>query len=156
MLGHDRDDDGGKFGALRLVDRGRVGERQLVDIRARIHDEPVVERHRQLALGRGSTRAHDPEFAVRDVPVVIVARLHDLVADPEGPAGARQAGGARRIERRLQVRVETMRSEHAAMHGAQHLNVADRIETEPARDAVADEGHEPSPSPRPEPAASTK
>ena len=46
---------------------------------------------------------------------------------------------ARRVERLLQIDVERPRAEAAAVHRAQHLDVADRVEAEARRDPLADD-----------------
>ena len=85
-------------------------------------------------------RRHDAEIAVVDVLVVVVLDLHDLVAGTEGPAEALDADVAGRVQRLLQLDVERARAEAAAVHRTQHLDVADRIEAETLRDALAHDG----------------
>ena len=79
---------------------------------------------------------HDAEIAVVDVLVVIVLDLHDLVARAEGPAEALDADLARRVQRVLQLDIERASTEAAAVHRAEHLDVAYRVKPEAFRDPV--------------------
>src|SRR5690606_26994533 len=75
--------------------------------------------------------------------VVVVADLHDLVADPEDPAAHASFGRPRagRGERLLQQRVEVARACRAAVHGGEYLDVAARVQAEAPRDAAGDDVH---------------
>ena len=80
-------------------------------------------------------RRHDAEIAVVDVLVVVVLDLHDLVARAECPAEALDADLARWVQRVLQLDIERAGTEAAAVHRAEHLDVAYRVEPEALGDA---------------------
>ena len=68
--------------------------------------------------------------------VVVVAQLGDLVADPEHPAAVPplRRALAERGQGLLQQQVEVPGSGRAAVHRAEHLHVAARVQAEPGRD----------------------
>jgi len=72
---------------------------------------------------------------------MVVLGLHHLVTDGEAPAKLLNAGGIG-IERRLQAHVERTGAGHAAVHRTQHLDVADRVQPELARNALLDHGED--------------
>ena len=81
-----------------------------------------------------------PEITIEDIFVVVVDRLHHLVAAPEG---ASEAGDRRfaliTIQCGLKVKVKRPRTEPAPVHWAEHLYLANRIEAESCRNAVVHE-----------------
>ena len=81
-----------------------------------------------------------PMSPLNTLAVVVVAQLHHLVAAAKRALAARELGAPRRrIEPLLQRAVERRGAELAAMHRRQHLDVGDRIEAEPRRDALGDQ-----------------
>src|SRR5215510_9646414 len=82
---------------------------------------------------------HDAQIAVVDVLVVIVLDLHDLVARTERPAKALNAGVAWRIQDVLKLDIQGAGTETAAVHRAEHLDVAYRVEPEALRNALLDD-----------------
>src|ERR1019366_4603066 len=75
----------------------------------------------------------DPDIAIDHVLVVVVLRLDDLVADlesPSEPLNGRLAG-AGGVQYLLQGCVQFAHAERSAVHRAENLNVADRVETKP-------------------------
>ena len=81
----------------------------------------------------------DADGAVEDAGgalVVVVAQLGDLVPDPEDPAAvaAFRRAGAGRGQGVLEQLVEVPGAGRAAVHRAQHLHVAARVQAEPGRD----------------------
>ena len=82
VLGREGDDNGGIFGALRLVDRRRIGGNQRVEFAERIFDLAPVELDPQVALGLIDAE-NAPEIAVEHLAVVVVFRLHHLIAGRE-------------------------------------------------------------------------
>ena len=86
-------------------------------------------------------RADAADVAVEHVEVVVVADLHHLVADAEGPAPAYH-GIARGVEERLKLGVDIRHAEEPPLHGRQHLDVVHRIKPELVGDVLPDEGLE--------------
>ena len=70
------------------------------------------------------------DVAVIDLLVVVVLDLHHLVAGRKGPAEPLDLALAGGIQRRLQFDVERARTDAAAVHRAQNLDVANGIEAE--------------------------
>ena len=75
------------------------------------------------------------DVAVIDLLVVVVFDLYHLVAGREGPAEVLDLALAGGIEGGLQLDVERAGAGAAAVHRAQHLNVAHRVEPEALRDS---------------------
>ncbi len=137
VLAVERHDDAGVFAALGLVDRGGVGELQLVEIFRGVVDLPALEADghlRSLLVDRGDAA----EIAVPYFQVVIVADLHHLVAHPEAPPAMldRRAAG---IQPGAQPRVQALDADRPAVHRRQDLNLGDRIETEARGDPLGDQ-----------------
>ena len=129
------------------MDGDRVGVRQLVQL-----VEPVVDRfvlvgaHGQGVLLRRHRGDH-AHGAVEDAGgalVVVVAQLGDLIADPEHPAAVAPLGRTFGIggQGLLEQQVEVPRSGRAAVHRAQHLHVATRVQAEPRRDPPRHDVHD--------------
>ena len=130
-------DDGRILAPLRLVDRRRIGEHQLVQVAAVVlHRTPVeVDDHRPVV---GVDRLHEPDVAVIDVLVVVVPELHHPVANPEHRPAA-DDGVAVRIERLLQLDIEVVRPQDVLPHRYQNLHVLQGIHAELPRNT---RGHE--------------
>ena len=77
------------------------------------------------------------DVAVVDLLVVVVLDLHHLVAGREGPAETLDLALAGGVQRRLQFDVERAGADAAAVHRAQHLDVADGIEAEALAESVS-------------------
>jgi hypothetical protein len=82
---------------------------------------------------------HDTEIAVVDLLVVVVLDLHDLVARTERPAEALNAALARRVQYVLELDIKGARTKPAAVHRAEHLDIAYWVEPEALRNALADD-----------------
>src|ERR1035437_3405309 len=74
-----------KLRSLRLVDRDRVSQRNLVQFAEVVFDQSLVEAHGDLLLD-GINSLDDPHIAVEHVLVVVVLRLDHLVAYLESPS----------------------------------------------------------------------
>ena len=134
MLGEDRDDHGGIFGALALVDGGGIGGNQRVELAEAVgHRAPVEAGHEFARLGIDVVDIAD--VAVVDLLVVVILDLHDLVAGRKGPAETLDLALAGGVQRRLQFDVERTRANAAAVHRAEHLDVADGVQAEALGDA---------------------
>src|SRR5580692_1057591 len=135
VLRRDGNDDSGKFRALRFMDRRRVSEDDLVEFAEGIGDRPSVESDRHLAEVEidGSDEA---DVAVVDLFVIVVLDLHDLVADGKRRPEFLDLWFSSRIESPLQFDIQRTGSEPAAVHWAEHLDVARRIQAEAAGDPV--------------------
>src|SRR5262249_28663823 len=96
---------------------------------------PTIEVDSEFALLHVDGR-HDAEIAVVDVLVVVILDLHDLVARAEGPAEAVDANLAGRVQRVLQLDVEGTSAKTAALHRAEHMDIANGIEPETLRNAL--------------------
>src|SRR5260370_4280265 len=129
MLSAERNHDGWIFRALALVDGRRVGQHQLIQLAKAVIDVAAVEIDAELAFLHIDAR-HDAEVAIVDVLVVIVLDLHDLVARTEGPAEALDADLARRVQSVLKLDIHGAGTEAAAVHRAEHLDVAYLVKSE--------------------------
>src|SRR5262249_1661522 len=99
-----------------------------------IGDGTPIEAGSEFAIFR--IDIHDiADIAVVDFFVVVVLDLHDLVAGREGPAESFDLAFAGRIQVPLQFDVACGRASPASVHRGQHLDIADGIEAEAARDA---------------------
>ena len=141
MLGRERDDDGGIFRALRLVDRRRIGGNHSVEFAQRIFDLAPVEAGDEEAFNLVDAQ-HGSKVAIEDIAVIIILGLHDLVAGRENRPEFLDLRGRIGIEGFLQIGVERPRAERATLHRAEHLNVPDRVEAEPTWNPVADNFHD--------------
>src|SRR5271166_4104708 len=115
VLRENRDDHGGIFGPLALVDGRGIGRNQNVEL------------------------ADIADVAVVDLLVIVVLDLHDLVPRGKGPAEALDFPLAGRIENGLELDVERASADPAAVHRAENLDVPDGIEPEPFGDAGLDQ-----------------
>src|SRR5271166_6110175 len=130
VLGHNRDDHRGIFRALALVDGGGVGGNQRIKFAEAVgHRTPVEARYEFARLGIDVVDGAD--VAVVDLLVVVILDLHDLVARGKGPAEPLDLAFAGGVQHRLQFDVERTRADAAAVHWAEHLDVADRVQAEP-------------------------
>ena len=113
--------------ALALVYAHRIGRRQRIQFAAVIRHIAfrVTDQH-HLVIHVG----HPADIAVKHTFVVVVARLHHLVADPEDPTGMRgfQLAARRRVQRRLQQLVQVFHAAGQAVHRRQHLHVPSDID----------------------------
>src|SRR5262249_9199913 len=82
---------------------------------------------------------NDAEIAVVDLLVIIVLDLHDLVARTEGPAETLNPDIAWRVQYVLKLDIEGARTEPAAVHWAEHLDIADGAAPDALRNAVSDD-----------------
>ncbi len=85
VLRGERDHHCRELRSLRLVDRDRVSQRNLVQFPEVVLHQPVVEADRDLLLDHIDP-LDDPHVAVEHVLVVVVLRLDDLVAYLESPS----------------------------------------------------------------------
>jgi hypothetical protein len=105
---------------------GGAGENQLVQLsEAQGHLSGVELDHQLRCLGIEAP--DDAEVPVVDLLVIVVFDLHHLVADAAGRAEALATQFARRVQRLLQIEIERPSAEAAAVHRAQHLDVAHRV-----------------------------
>src|SRR5208282_4525637 len=116
--------------SLRLVNRDRVSQRNLVQFPEVVLDQSLVEAHGNLLLD-GIDSLDDPNVAVEHVLVVVVLRLDNLVADLETPSEPLDKGltGMGGVQYLLQGCVQFAHAERSTVHRAKNLNVADRVET---------------------------
>ena len=123
MAVHQRQDHHRIFAALAFVHAHRERRGQRVQLRPVIGNVPlgIADQH-HLVVHVGDAA----DVAVEHALVIIVARLHHLVADPENLAGHRQFALAarRRIQRLLQEFVQVFHAAGQSVHRRQHLHVA--------------------------------
>ena len=140
MLGCHRNHHRRKLRTLRLVNRDRVGQRQLIQLaKIVVHLAPVKIDKRLPFLGVDLRDVSD--VAVERVLVVVVAGLDHPVANLKAGAKLLHEGHvrSRRIQRFLQSDVQLAHAQQAPMHRAQHLHILDRVQPELRRDALLDQ-----------------
>ena len=71
MLGHDRNDDGGVLGALRLMDRRGIGGHYGVEFGERVEDLPSIKRRDQCSFLIIDPH-HRTEITVEDLSIIVV------------------------------------------------------------------------------------
>jgi hypothetical protein len=86
-------------------------------------------------LGRCRVDINLLDIAVVDFLVIIILDLHDLIARRNGPTETLDLAIARGVQHRLQFDVQRTRANAAAVHRAEHLDVADRVQAEAFGDA---------------------
>src|SRR5262249_9661657 len=134
MLRQHWNDDRRVFRTLTLVDGYGICRNERVQLAEAIDYGTPIEACSKLAFVKVEIH-HIADIAVVDLLVVVVLDLHDLVAGREGPAESLDLTFAGRIQGRLQFDVERPRTNAAAVHGTQHLDIADGGQAEAARDA---------------------
>ena len=119
------------------MDGHGVGEDEFVEVARVIFDGLAIEGddHRTCAY---VDRFDEADVAIIDVLIVIVAQLHDAVADAEESSTAGD-GASIGIEFGLQACVEVFCAECVAAHRGENLDILQGVEAELARDA---RGHE--------------
>ena len=142
----EHDDHGGILAALGLVDGARVGGDDVVEIVMRNSYRSAVKPDDDLGLLL--VEELDPaDVAVEDLEVVVVADLHDLVADAESLVAIGELR-TRRGQYGLEFLVESSDSELAPVHRREHLDVVDRVEViasgNPAAGEIDRQGWSPS------------
>ena len=138
MLGGDGDHHRRIFGTLRLMDRGRIGGDERVEFAERVCDLAPVEFGDEDAFCL--VDAPDPsEVAVEHFAVVVVFRLHHLVAGRKTRAEALDLFGHVRVQGVLKIAVERSGAERPALHRTEHLDVANGIETETTGNAITND-----------------
>src|SRR6516162_7635631 len=135
MLYRQRNNYGGIFGALAFVDCRCIGEHQFVEFAKAVDHLAPLEVDGDLAFLHIDAR-HDAQIAVIDLTVVVVHDLHYLVAGAEGPAEALDTDLTRRVQQLLQFNVERAGAESTAVHRAEHLDIAYRVEPKALGDAI--------------------
>ena len=138
MLRDERDHDRRILAALALVDRHGVRRRELVGVGELVDDVALaVETHGQV-LGFEIDGHQHAEVAVVDALPMVVLDLHQPVAHAKRPPGDQPFDlvRCRGIERGLQFLIEPDHAGVAAPHRRQHLDVAQGVQPELARDAL--------------------
>src|SRR5215475_15288263 len=120
------------------MDCRRIRKHQLIQLAEAVCDIAAVEVGVELAFLHIDMR-HNAQIAVVDVLGVVVLDLHDLVARTERPAKALNPGVAWRVQHVLKLDIQGARTEAAAVHRAEHLDVAYRVEPEALRNALLDD-----------------
>src|SRR5690349_17040112 len=116
------------------MDGGGIGGHQHVEFPKSISDRPTVEAHDDLTR-IGIDIVDIADVAVVDLLVIVVLDLHDFVTGGKSPAKPLHLAIAGGIERCLQLDIQRTRSDAAAVHRAQHLDLPDGIEAEPSGDS---------------------
>src|SRR6266699_1790826 len=120
--------------ALTLVHRYRVGKRELVEFRELVFGVGFLEPDADPRLGR-----IDPENpadrSVEDALVVVVAQLDNAIALAKGPV-TRADFAPNGIQQALQLSIQIMGPERAAIHRSQNLDLAWIADSETADDSL--------------------
>jgi len=134
MLGQERKDHGRILAPLSLVDGGGIGQHQFIQFGKIINDQPSVHFDPNF-LVLGVNLADASQVAVEDFLIVVVAHLHHFVMEAVGGTTPYERFGLR-IQGLLELPVQPVSADGAAIHGRQHLNIGDRIQLEARRDAI--------------------
>ena len=116
--------DDGIFRVLGLVNGGRIGQGQFIQLCSVILDQPVIELHRERPV-LPIHLLNDADIAVEYFLLIVVLDLYDLVVLPVGHAAPGQVDW-RWIESILQQDIQLSRTYGPPLHGRQHLNGAGR------------------------------
>ena len=129
LLHGQRDDNDREFRALAFVNGDSVGKFELVEFAELVGDLPLAEPNAHLLLFLVDC-ADAADIAVKDLFIVVIRCLDDLVSDAEEISEALilLAVLAVGIERGLKTRVEFTDSEAPAVHRAEDLDVLDGID----------------------------
>src|SRR5450631_2655947 len=129
LHGH-RDHHRRKLGTLRLVDRNRVGQRDLIQLAVIVGHQPVIVSDEDLLLNRIDL-FNCADVAVEDFLLIVVLSLNDFVAnlEPESESFRGGLGLPGRVQGSLKYSIQFAHSDRAAVHWAQNLNVTDRIQS---------------------------
>ena len=137
MLGGHEDDDDGIFAALRFVDRARIGMHEFIEIGQIVADAASIHIHDDgFVLGVDGDDGAD--VPIKDILVVVIADLHDAVAQAVLASEAFDFI-ALRIERFLEDGVEVVGAEGAASHGGKDLDVGKGVHAKTLWNAFGDE-----------------
>ena len=89
MLGHDWKNDDWILASLRFMNRDGIGQNHLVKLRKVVTDFLSIKIDGQFSVFPVDLR-YPPDVSVKDLLVVIVGDLHDLVAQFERPAAVQR------------------------------------------------------------------
>src|SRR5271155_1402162 len=123
------------------MDRGGISGDQGVKLAKAVDHRAPVEAGLEFT-GLGIDVLYITDVAVVDLLVVVIFDLHDLVARSKGPAETLDLAIAGGIQRRLQFNVERSRANTAAVHWAEHLDVADGVQAEALRNTSLHQLHD--------------
>ena len=100
-----------------------------------VGDHPAVKVHTQSPVGlvRGG---NVPDIPVEDIPLRVIADLHDPVTNPKGQLAPLERI-ARRIEQRLHLDVDVHRPEGVQVHRRENLHIVARIKPELSRNPLS-------------------
>ena len=143
MLGGHRHHHARILRALALMDRNGERMDQFVHFQKVVHHRRAVDADGEGLLQNIHAR-HAANVAVVDVFIVVVYRLHHLVAHAEQPPAqlALRLALHTRIKRFLQQQVEIAHAHRAVVHGRQHLDVVQRIQLKLKRRPVFHHVHQ--------------
>ena len=116
------------------MDGRRVGRHHGVEFAEAIGHGPTVEADGQLTGVRVDV-VDVTDVTIVHLLLVVVLDLHHLVAGSEDPAEAFYLAIAGRIQCSLQFDVQRTSADPAAVHGAENLDVPDRIQAETLRNS---------------------
>ena len=114
-----------------------VSRRKLVQL-AEVVDHLLILESDGHALVGEVDHLYPPHVAVEDILVIVVLHLNDLVPDTEIPSELLDLGPSRPsgVEEDLQSPVHLPGPQRAAMHGTEHLDVLDGVDTQPSGDPL--------------------
>ena len=129
MLGAERNHHRGIFRSLAFMDRGRVGQRELIEFAKRIQHRATLNVDVHPPFFQVNV-ANASDVAVEHLFIIVVDLLEHFIARRIGPTKPLELRGRVGIELLLQRTVERARADEAAVPRREHLNIGNRIEPE--------------------------
>src|SRR5450759_2838423 len=142
MLGDERNDDNGILAALALVDGDGVGQPQIVQFMELLADAARTGLPYEFDIARGAVfvdAANPANVAVEDALVVVVARLHDFIADAQNSIAPFYLCNRRGVEMSLEPLIERGYADRSLVHRREHLDIGERVEVIACREPTLDE-----------------
>ena len=142
MLNDERYDDDGIFAALALVDGNGVGQHQFVQLMELVANEERACLLYEFDFERCAVfvnAANPANVAVEDAFVVVVARLHDFIADAQNSIAPFYLCNRRGVEMSLEPLIERGYADRSLVHWREHLDIGERIEVIARREPTLDE-----------------
>src|SRR5215510_10014678 len=127
MLGDEGNHHRWIFRALALMDRGGIGQRQLIEFTSGILDLAPLKLHLHHTLVQVNL-SNAADVAIEDLFVIVIDVLEYFIARGIGPAKALELRRGLGIELLLEDAIEGTRANEPAIHGGEHLNIGNGIE----------------------------
>src|SRR5262245_35096516 len=120
------------FRALALMDRGGIGQRELIEFTIGILDLASLKLHVHHAL-LWVNLPNAADVAIKDLFVIVIDMLEHFIARGIGPAKALELRSGLGIELLLEGAIEGACADEPAIHGGEYLNIGNRIEAKALR-----------------------